>query len=168
MKCSLRNSCIESSEKRTENSCKHDADMAAVARRLFRSCARDSLIPPRPHILIAQPMASPKQDRQYSSTLNSRDRRATTSHSSTPQSRLSLISRHLQDANTLQLNTPYSTQRQSVSEEDCDAPLPQQKQDQQPKQSSATMSSQKEHPTVLIPGPIEYSDQVLDAMGTFR
>lgn len=155
---------IDSPEKR----CDDDAAMATVAKRLLRPCGALPIRPLRSLTPIAQPMASPKQDRQYSSNnLNSRDRRATTSSHSTPQSRLSLISRHLQDTNTLQLNTPYSTERQSISEQDFDAPPPQQKQEP-PKQPSPTMSSQKEHPTVLIPGPIEYSDQVLDAMGTFR
>lgn len=30
------------------------------------------------------------------------------------------------------------------------------------------MSSQPEHPALLIPGPIEFDDAVLQAMGHFR
>jgi len=34
--------------------------------------------------------------------------------------------------------------------------------------STATMSSQPEHATLLIPGPIEFDDEVLKSMGHYR
>lgn len=113
----------------------------------------------------------PKNNKSFSSSpTHSRDRQATTSSSfdsSAPHSRLSLISRHLQHPGTLQLNTPYSTERQSVPEKDFDAP-PAPEQKQESPDLPAKMSNQETHPTVLIPGPIEYDDEVLKSMSHFR
>lgn len=147
--------------------------MAAAPTVLLRRCAS------RPYFiasLSAQPlstMASPRNTRHFSYAVpDSGARRATSSPTqstpfpSTPQSRLSLISRHLQDPNTLQLNTPYSTERQASREEDFDAPATQvEKESNKP---AANMSAQEPHPTVLIPGPIEYDDEVLKSMSHYR
>lgn len=94
----------------------------------------------------------------------------TSSHSPTPASianqRLSSISRHLSSSPSYEINTPFSTERQSVKEEDFDAPLPNQQQQQDKKPSMS--SSQAPHPAVMIPGPIEYDDEVLKSMSHFR
>lgn len=58
----------------------------------------------------------------------------------TASSRLNLVTRHLQP-------TPSTSTRHS---------------------STATMSKQASHPAVLIPGPIEYDDRVLQAMSHYR
>ncbi|KAL8731259.1 MAG: hypothetical protein Q9166_003483, partial [cf. Caloplaca sp. 2 TL-2023] len=68
----------------------------------------------------------------------------------------------------LEINTPFSSERQ-VSEED-DLPYtpltrPSLKPVEQPKQS--TMSSQPDHPTLLIPGPVELDDEVLQSMSHY-
>jgi alanine-glyoxylate transaminase/serine-glyoxylate transaminase/serine-pyruvate transaminase len=73
-----------------------------------------------------------------------------------PSSRLSLISRHLVDQQPL--NTPYTTERLPNT---IDTSL-------LPKTPNRTMSSQPEHPTLLIPGPIEFDDAVLHSMSHYR
>jgi len=75
---------------------------------------------------------------------------------SKPSSRLSLISRHLVDQQPL--NTPYSTERLPST---IDTSL-------LPRIPARTMSSQPEHPTLLIPGPIEFDDAVLHSMSHYR
>jgi hypothetical protein len=79
-----------------------------------------------------------------------------------PHERLSLISRHLDLKPPLPLNTPFSIER-TLS---IDPPAAQSR----PFSTSPTpkMSTQPEHPTLLIPGPIEFDDAVLQSMGHFR
>lgn len=147
--------------------------MAAAPTVLLRRCVTRPYFVASTSALLLPTMANPKNTRQFPYSVQaSGDRRATssptqsTSFPSTPQSRLSLISRHLQDHNTLQLNTPYSTERQSSSEKDFDAAVPQlEKESNKP---AANMSAQEPHPTVLIPGPIEYDDEVLKSMSHYR
>lgn len=69
-------------------------------------------------------------------------------------SRLGLISRHLHPTPTFELNTPYSIERRSIL-------------DNNKPPSAAKMSSQAQHPAVMIPGPIEYDDEVLKSMAHF-
>lgn len=93
----------------------------------------------------------------------------------TANSRLSLIQRHLKATPFLELNTPYSTERISVTDAEFESAkdLPQTTSNQTSHEKSDTqkpseMSSQAPHPTVLIPGPIEYDDAVLQSMAHFR
>ncbi|OJD33563.1 alanine-glyoxylate aminotransferase [Diplodia corticola] len=76
------------------------------------------------------------------------------------QPRLSLIERHL-DVKPPPLNTPYSSDRAALPDDDID---PQQAAvlDDEP-----TMSTQEAHPTLLIPGPIEFDDAVLQSMSHY-
>ena len=83
---------------------------------------------------------------------------------SSANSRLSLISRHLDHSPSLELNTPYSTERRSSVQDDLEK-LERQNTGTEPK---SNMSSQPSHPALLIPGPIEFDDEVLHAMGHFR
>ena len=87
-----------------------------------------------------------------------------------PRARLSLISRHLENRPVLEINTPFSTERQSTGPDDVDytpikrdppKPAP-------PEQKEHKMPNQPDHPTLLIPGPIEFDDAVLDSMGHYR
>lgn len=91
------------------------------------------------------------------------------------RARLSLISRHLSQAPVLELNTPFSTERHASQAEDFEyipfSPLP------PPPPSSLVypevaavdkMSSQQHHPTLLIPGPVEFDDEVLRSMSHYR
>lgn len=83
---------------------------------------------------------------------------------STPNhpARLSLIARHL--APVYPINTPYTVERLPNT---IDTSL-------LPKSllryfsASTKMSSQAAHPTLLIPGPIEFDDAVLQSMSHFR
>ncbi|KAB8611436.1 hypothetical protein FH972_025941 [Carpinus fangiana] len=86
------------------------------------------------------------------------------SSTATAQLRLNSISRHLQSRPTLELNTPYSTERFTSHERESDPQAPTSARD---RQSEAMSSSQAPHPTVLIPGPIEYDDAVLESMSHF-
>ena len=86
-----------------------------------------------------------------------------------PRSRLSVISRHLAQRPALEINTPFSTERISGREDD----LPYQPLSRAPSASPGQvkdpkMSTQPEHPALLIPGPIEFDDEVLQSMGHFR
>ena len=87
-----------------------------------------------------------------------------------PRARLSLISRHLEQRPLLEINTPFSTERQAGKQDDLDyTPI----QRDPPKQASpqdqkVNMSNQAEHPALMIPGPIEFDDAVLHSMGHFR
>lgn len=80
--------------------------------------------------------------------------------------RLSLISRHLDQRLPLpELNTPFSTERLSLPPDDVDyippfTSFP----DAQP---ATTMSTQAPHNTLLIPGPIEFDDAVLQSMAHY-
>jgi alanine-glyoxylate transaminase/serine-glyoxylate transaminase/serine-pyruvate transaminase len=81
-----------------------------------------------------------------------------------PQSRLSLISRHLDQRPQVELNTPYAHERQSSSPDDIPYnPLPAVQEEKK-----TNMSNQPSHPALLIPGPIEFDDQVLQSMSHFR
>jgi alanine-glyoxylate transaminase/serine-glyoxylate transaminase/serine-pyruvate transaminase len=86
---------------------------------------------------------------------------------------LSLVSRHLDQQLPLpELNTPFSTERNSGKPDDIDykpalsrqPPQPHSQSEQQP---SPTMSTQAPHPTLLIPGPIEFDDAVLQSMSHY-
>lgn len=87
--------------------------------------------------------------------------------------RLSLISRHLDQHLPLpDLNTPFSTERGSHPPDDIeykplDRTLPSTSPSQQPESPSTKMSSQAPHPTLLIPGPIEFDDAVLQSMAHY-
>ncbi|RAL00295.1 alanine--glyoxylate transaminase, partial [Aspergillus ibericus CBS 121593] len=95
------------------------------------------------------------------------------------QQRLSLISRHLDQRLPLpDLNTPFSTERNSRPPDDIEyKPLdrtattpPRSTSPSPPSPSSfpaAKMSSQAPHPTLLIPGPIEFDDAVLQSMAHY-
>ncbi|KAI4120811.1 MAG: hypothetical protein LQ347_007024, partial [Umbilicaria vellea] len=89
----------------------------------------------------------------------------------TPRARLSLISRHLEQRPFLEINTPFSTERQSGKPDDLDyqpvsrsppsTPTPEER------NKSSIMSNQPEHPTLLIPGPVEFDDAVLQSMSHY-
>jgi hypothetical protein len=80
-----------------------------------------------------------------------------------PHERLSLIARHLDLKPPLPLNTPYSIDPAlSVVN-----PAPQRRR-LSSRSPTHKMSSQPDHPTLLIPGPIEFDDAVLQSMGHFR
>ena len=87
------------------------------------------------------------------------------SHSSA-QSRLSLISRHLDQRPFPAINTPYTIDR-NVQPPD-DLPYSPHTRDfsTSPRKMAAS-STQEAHPTLLIPGPIEVADDVTKAMGKF-
>ena len=70
--------------------------------------------------------------------------------------RLSLISRHL--APDYPINTPYTVERLPRT---FDTSL-------LPNLQTRKMSSQPEHATLLIPGPIEFDDAVLQSMSHYR
>ena len=79
-----------------------------------------------------------------------------------------MISRHLDHRPLLPINTPFSTEREASDGDDIpytpfERPPPSQEADKKAK----TMSHQAEHPALLIPGPIELDDEVLDSMGHF-
>lgn len=89
--------------------------------------------------------------------------------------RLSLIARHLEQRPLLELNTPFSTERQSEKDDDIDNPPEKPslnetdlKSPPRSAQSTVKMSSQPSHPALLIPGPVEFDDEVLQAMGHYR
>lgn len=70
--------------------------------------------------------------------------------------RLSLISRHLDPV--YPINTPYTVERlPDIIETSLLT-----------KAQIRKMSSQPTHPTLLIPGPIEFDDAVLQSMSHFR
>lgn len=89
-------------------------------------------------------------------------------------SRLSLISRHLEQRPALELNTPYSTERSASPADDVEfeqiarQQLSESKTTQTDKETPVKMSTQPPHPALLIPGPIEFDDAVLNAMSHFR
>lgn len=72
--------------------------------------------------------------------------------------RLGLISRHLNPKPLLELNTPFSTERSAILEVEA----PDEKTPEPFK--IPTMSTQAPHPALLIPGPIEFDDEVLQVM----
>ncbi|KAK4216130.1 pyridoxal phosphate-dependent transferase [Rhypophila decipiens] len=81
--------------------------------------------------------------------------------SANPPARLSLISRHL--APEYPINTPYTIERLPDTIDTSRLPKTQTRK----LSYSATMSSQPPHPTLLIPGPIEFDDAVLQSMSHF-
>ena len=88
--------------------------------------------------------------------------------------RLSLISRHLDQRPQLAINTPYSTERISQESDDLpyvpiERPPPDfSKIEEEQKKKLASMSTQASHNTLLIPGPIEFDDAVLQSMSHYR
>ncbi|ORY11095.1 pyridoxal phosphate-dependent transferase [Clohesyomyces aquaticus] len=100
-------------------------------------------------------------------------------------SRLNLFSRHLESKPFLELNTPFSTERSALIEDDDGTPIkpkPPNIQDKlrepvvgkaeekskiEEKKPQPHMSSQPPHPALLIPGPIEFDDAVLQSMSHF-
>jgi len=76
--------------------------------------------------------------------------------------RLSSIARHLNPRLPLPINTPYSTERAVSSE------FAASQQVRESSTDSKKMSSQPEHPALLIPGPIEFDDEVLKSMSHYR
>lgn len=85
-----------------------------------------------------------------------------------PRARLSLISRHLQQRPFIEINTPFSSERQASREDELPyAPLT--RPPPTPAEpSKPDMSSQPEHPALLIPGPVEFDDEVLQSMSHYR
>ena len=105
------------------------------------------------------------------------------SMSSRAGSRLKQISKHLDSKPFLELNTPFSTERSARPEDDKGnriRPTPPKKvQVQTVKKEVAEvkklapeptnkMSNQPSHPALLIPGPIEFDDAVLNSMSHYR
>ena len=114
-----------------------------------------------------RPLLSISESRPSTAEIGSKTR---VMSSSSAKSRLSLISRHLQPASSIPLNTPYSAAERATQ-----APAgPKQSIDgssfstKTPATSQTPMSSQAPHATVLIPGPIEYDDAVLQSMSHYR
>lgn len=94
------------------------------------------------------------------------------SHTNSPVSRLSLISRHFDTRAYPPLNTPYSIDRATSNSDD----IPYTPLDRAQKRSLSTTSSKmasdkiangEPHPTLLIPGPIEISNEVSHAMSMY-
>lgn len=96
----------------------------------------------------------------------------------TANSRLNLLSKHLDSKPFLELNTPFSTER-SGHLEDAQGNRIQRNKPQVPKkpeleqlpkqeESPKMASSQAPHPALMIPGPIEFDDAVLNAMSFYR
>jgi hypothetical protein len=81
-----------------------------------------------------------------------------------PSSRLSLISRHLQHQPVRPLNTPYSIETSSIP----DSQIRRLSTASQASRETVKMSSQPPHPALLIPGPIEFDDTVLQSMSHYR
>jgi hypothetical protein len=85
--------------------------------------------------------------------------------------RLSVITRHLQTSSNLPLNTPYAVANRATQD---NIAQPKQSIDSSsfstkvPSKPQVPMSSQAPHAAVLIPGPIEYDDAVLQAMSHYR
>lgn len=88
-----------------------------------------------------------------------------------PVDRLSLIHRHLHNRPIVEINTPFSTERISQPSEDIPWLPPTRASSEflPPLQSRSIvkMSQQPEHPTLLIPGPIEFDDAVLQSMSHY-
>merc|ERR1712093_687289 len=82
-----------------------------------------------------------------------------------PHARLSVISRHLDPRPPIPVNTPYSVERASSTQS-----IPAQvRRNSSSSQTSekAAMSNQPNHPALLIPGPIEFDDAVLQSMSHY-
>ena len=95
-------------------------------------------------------------------------------------SRLNLFSKHLDPNPTLELNTPFSTERSGHLEDaqgnriprnkpqELKKPEPPQVPKKEDPQPPKMASSQAPHPALMIPGPIEFDDDVLKAMSFYR
>lgn len=69
----------------------------------------------------------------------------------------------------IELNTPFSTERHSGKQEDIEhVPFSRLAPDTKILAGSNKMSNQPEHPALLIPGPIEFDDDVLQSMSHYR
>lgn len=79
-----------------------------------------------------------------------------------PPARLSLISRHL--APVYPINTPYAVERLPSTVDTSLLPRIQVREIT----TTTPKMSQPTHPTLLIPGPIEFDDAVLQSMSHFR
>ena len=96
----------------------------------------------------------------------------------TANSRLNLFSKHLDSKPYLELNTPFSTERDGHLEDaqgnriqrnkpqELKKPEPEQLPKKEEPRKMA--SSQAPHPALMIPGPIEFDDAVLNAMSFYR
>lgn len=92
-------------------------------------------------------------------------------------SRLNQLSKHLDSKPFLELNTPFSTERTGHLEDAQGNRIPRIKpqviekaETQQPKKEETPKmaSSQAPHPALMIPGPIEFDDEVLKSMSFYR
>lgn len=121
--------------------------------------------------------------RQLSTILSSVSKRSyptisTMTSRTSAKSRLNLFSKHLDSKPFLELNTPFSTERTgSIGDAQGNRiprntpqvlkkPEPKQlpKKEEPPKMASA----QAPHPALMIPGPIEFDDEVLKSMSFYR
>jgi hypothetical protein len=73
-----------------------------------------------------------------------------------PHERLSVISRHLDPRPAIPINTPYSIEQSFQTRRLSSSP------------ENSKMASQPNHPALLIPGPIEFDDAVLQSMSHYR
>jgi len=81
---------------------------------------------------------------------------------------LSLISRHLQQRPIFELNTPFSSERLAGREDDPEGTPLARRAPTMADAKGISTPRQPEHPTLLIPGPIEFDDAVLEAMSHYR
>jgi len=93
--------------------------------------------------------------------------------SSRPLSRLNLFSGHLAKKPFLELNTPFSTERTAqLEDEDGNVLLRKTKElkveAKEKEEVPEAMSSQPPHAALMIPGPIEFDDAVLQSMSHYR
>ncbi|EXJ86003.1 hypothetical protein A1O1_06372 [Capronia coronata CBS 617.96] len=95
---------------------------------------------------------------------------------SSATTRLSLISRHLNEHHQSSyppINTPYTAERESLPASTDDLPYtplqrsPSHVQKRQLSTSASNMSTQPPHPSLLIPGPIEITDEVSQSMSHY-
>ncbi|SMQ55890.1 unnamed protein product [Zymoseptoria tritici ST99CH_3D7] len=100
-----------------------------------------------------------------------------------PKDRVAQISRHFSysNAHDVPLNTPYSIERsnKSLSSTNAPFPIPEQRsplsttavslseEGKRSKPAAVKMSNQAPHPALLIPGPIEFDDAVLQSMSHY-
>lgn len=92
-----------------------------------------------------------------------------------PTDRLSQISRHFSydTAHDVPLNTPFSIERDNPTRKQHHSPASARQnfstahQPQEEAKKATKMSTQAQHPTLLIPGPIEFDDAVLQSMSHY-
>ncbi|QRD02081.1 hypothetical protein JI435_050490 [Parastagonospora nodorum SN15] len=152
--------------------------------RLQQHVSRGTRSIPRPSHVSEHRMWTRGQ-RLLLNSVNSRllPRMAPTSRTNA-RSRIDQISKHLDSKPFLELNTPFSTERSSRFEDGSGnvkrpkpQPKPQEKKIEPPVVTKAepepeppkkmSRSNQKPHPALLIPGPIEFDDAVLDSMSHY-